>query len=328
MRGTPILSLATFSVRRNGILFRVTYVLFHHYDANYGGENLSMTRTRQVFRSLIFVFLLATLPAQAAEPQTATQQTSEEELVKQTQNPVADLISVPLQNNFNFGTGSKNRTVYVGNIQPVIPIHITDDWNLITRTIMPIINQPSLFPGMDSATGLGDINPTFFFSPAKSGELIWGVGPTFTLPTATDSLIGSGKFSMGPAAVALTIQGHWVVGALANNQWSVAGWGKNNVNSFLLQPFVNYNLPDHWYLVSAPIMTANWAAAKGGDVWTVPLGGGVGKLFRLGEIIPLEGHAIAKLPINTQLQAFGNVHRPEFGSEWQLRFQVQLLFPK
>ena len=269
------------------------------------------------------LFLLVALSVQAAEPQP----TNEEDLVKQTQNPVADLISVPLQNNFNFGTGAKNRTVYVGNIQPVIPIKI-GDWNLITRTIMPIINQPSLFPGTDSATGLGDINPTFFLSPAKPGELIWGVGPTFTLPTATDSLIGSGKFSMGPAAVALTIQGHWVFGALANNQWSVAGWGKNNVNSFLLQPFVNYNLPDHWYLVSAPIMTANWAASKAGDVWTVPLGGGVGKLFRLGEILPLEGHPIAKLPINTQLQAFGNVHRPEFGSEWQLRFQVQLLFPK
>ena len=133
---------------------------------------------------------------------------------------------------------------------------------------------------------------------------------------------------MGPAGVVLTMQGPWVFGALANNQWSVAGWGKNNVNSFLLQPFVNYNLPDHWYLVSAPIMTANWAAAKGGDVWTVPLGGGVGKLFRLGEILPLEGHAIAKLPINTQLQVFGNVAKPEFGSDWQLRFQVQLLFPK
>src|SRR6266850_2532079 len=277
MRGTPILSLATFGVRRNGILFRVTYVLFHRYDANYGGANLSMTKTREAFRSLIIFSLLATLPAQGAEPQQpSTQQTSEEELVKQTQNPVADLISVPLQNNFNFGTGSKNRTVYVGNIQPVIPIKLGDDWNLITRTIMPIINQPSLFPGTSSATGLGDINPTFFFSPAKSGELIWGVGPTFTLPTATDSLIGSGKFSMGPAAVALSMQGHWVVGALANNQWSVAGWGKNNVNAFLLQPFVNYNLPDHWYLVSAPIMTANWAAVKGGDVWTVPLGGGVG----------------------------------------------------
>ena len=284
---------------------------------------------REFFAPLMVVFLLAALSAQAAEPQQPSkQEASEEDLVMQTQNPVANLTSVPLQNNFNFGTGSKNRTVYVGNVQPVIPIKLGDDWNLITRTIMPIINQPSLFRGTSSATGLGDINPTFFFSPAKSGELIWGVGPTFTLPTATDSLLGSGKFSMGPAAVALTMQGHWVVGALANNQWSVAGWGKNNVNSFLIQPFVNYNLPDQWYLVSAPIMTANWAAAKGGDVWTVPLGGGFGKLFKLGEILPLEGHAIAKLPINTQLQAFGNVHRPEFGSEWQLRFQVQLLFPK
>ncbi len=284
---------------------------------------------REFFTSLIGVLLFVALSSQAAEPQQPSkQEDSEEELVKQTQNPVADLISVPLQNNFNFGTGSKDRTVYVGNIQPVIPIKLGDEWNLITRTIMPIINQPSLFPGMSSATGLGDINPTFFFSPAKSGEMIWGVGPTFTLPTATDSLLGAGKFSMGPAAVALTIQGHWVVGALANNQWSVAGWGKNNVNSFLLQPFINYNLPDGWYISSAPILTANWAAATAGDVWTVPLGGGVGKLFRLGEILPLEGHAIAKLPINTQLQAFGNVHRPEFGSEWQLRFQVQLLFPK
>ena len=170
----------------------------------------------ELFAPWIVVFLLAALSAQAAEPQQpGTQQASEDELVKQTQNPVADLITVPLQNNFNFGTGSKNRTVYVGNIQPVIPIQITDDWNLITRTIMPIINQPSLFPGMGSATGLGDINPTFFFSPAKSGELIWGVGPTFTLPTATDSLIGSGKFSMGPAGVVLTMQGPWVFGALS-----------------------------------------------------------------------------------------------------------------
>jgi hypothetical protein len=116
-----------------------------------------------------------------------------------------------------------------------------------------------------------------------------------------------------------------VVGALMNNQWSVAGWGSGQVNQMLIQPFVNYNLPDHWYLVSAPILTANWAAAKAGDVWTAPLGGG-GKLFRLGQILPLEGHEIAKLPINTQLQAFGNVAKPQFGSDWQLRFQVQLLF--
>ena len=268
-------------------------------------------------------------------PAAAQQESSEEELAKKTQNPVADLISVPLQNNFNFGAGfNHNKMIYILNVQPVIPIHLNDEWNLITRTIMPIINQPSLFPTAGglvhstTGTGLGDINPTVFLSPAKSGELIWGIGPTMTLPTATDRDLGSGQWSMGPAGVVLTMQGHWVYGALMNNQWSFAGWGDKPVNAMLLQWFVNYNLPDGWYLTSAPIVTANWKADKAGDVWTVPLGGGVGKLFRLGEILPLEGHPIAKLPINTQLAAYGNVATPEFGPRWQLRFQIQFLFPK
>jgi hypothetical protein len=252
----------------------------------------------------------------------------ETELAKQAQNPVADLISFPLQNNFNFDAGSKERTVYVLNVQPVIPFHLTDDWNLITRWIIPIINQPSLFPGMSSAAGLGDINPSFFFSPAKAGDFIWGIGPTFTLPTASDRLLGSGKWSMGPTGVVLKIAGPWVFGALMNNQWSVGGWGDRNINAMLLQPFLNYNLPAGWYLSSAPIITANWQADKAGSVWTVPVGGGIGKLFRLGQILPLEGSPLAKLPINTQLQAFANVAKPEFGADWQLRFQIQFLFPR
>ena len=268
-------------------------------------------------------------------PAAGQQEPSAEELAKKTQNPVADLISVPLQNDFNFGAGfHHNKMTYVLNVQPVIPISINEDWNLITRTIMPIINQPSLFPTAGgtvhstTGTGLGDINPTLFLSPAKPGELIWGVGPTMTLPTATDRDLGSGKWSMGPAAVALAIKGHWVFGALMNNQWSVGGWGDKAVNAMLLQWFVNYNLPDGWYLTTAPIVTADWKADKAGDVWTAPLGGGFGKLFRLGQILPLEGHPIAKLPINTQLAAYGNVAKPEFGPAWQLRFQIQFLFPK
>src|SRR5262245_64991189 len=134
---------------------------------------------REFFAPLMVVLLRAALSAQAAEPQqTGTGQPSDEELVKETQNPVADLISVPFQNNFNFAAGPKhNHTVYLLNIQPVIPIHITENWNLITRIITPVINLPSLAPGIGSATGLGDINPTFFFSPAKSGELIWDAVP-------------------------------------------------------------------------------------------------------------------------------------------------------
>lgn len=250
----------------------------------------------------------AGLPAIAADDE-------ETELAKKTQNPVADLISVPFQNNFNFNTGAKDATVWILNVQPVVPIKLTEDWNLITRTIMPIINQPSLFPGFDSAFGLGDINPSLFLSPAKPGAVIWGVGPTFTIPTATDSQLGSGKFSLGPTAVALTMQGPWVVGALINNQWSVAGWGDRDVNQMLLQPFVNYNFGRGWYVTSGPIITANWEASSG-NKWTVPVGAGAGRLFKLG-----------KLPINTSLQAYYNAVKPDFGSDWQLRFQVQFLLP-
>jgi hypothetical protein len=176
-------------------------------------------RTRVTVPVLCLVTILMTASLWAQEKRD-----EETELAKKTQNPVADLISVSFQSNFNFGAGTNDATIYILNVQPVIPLKLTEDWNLITRTIMPIINQPSLFPGDESAFGLGDINPTLFLSPAKPGKLIWGVGPTFTLPTATDSRLGSGKWSMGPAAVALTMQGPWVVGALANQQWSFAGW--------------------------------------------------------------------------------------------------------
>jgi hypothetical protein len=240
------------------------------------------------------------------------------ELAKKTQNPVADLISVPFQNNFNFGTGPEDRTVWVLNVQPVIPLRLTESWNLIARIIMPIVNQPPLAPGVDHAFGLGDVNPTFFLSPSKPSRLIWGVGPTFTLPTATDSLLGSGRWSAGPAAVALTMEGPWVIGALLNNQWSFAGWGDTKVSQLLIQPFLNYNLPKGWYLTSAPIMTGNWVAS-GGNRWTVPAGGGGGKLWRVGRV---------GLPVNTQLAAFYNAIRPDGAADWQLRVQIQLLFPK
>jgi len=266
--------------------------------------------------ALVVSALLVAGPVLAAdEEESAT------ELAKKTQNPVADLISVPFQNNFNFNSGTKDATVYILNVQPVIPINLTENWNLITRTIIPIINQPSLFPSpepfSESAFGLGDINPTLFLSPSKPGKFIWGVGPTFTLPTATDKQLGSREFSMGPAAVALMMHGPWVYGALVNQQWSVAGWGDKSVSPFLIQPFVNYNIGDGWYLASAPIITANWKNDSG-DQWTVPVGGGVGKLFKAG-----------KLPINTQLQGFSNAETTgTSASDWSLRFQVQFLPPK
>ena len=129
--------------------------------------------------------------------------------------------------------------------------------------------------------------------------------------------LGNGKWSAGPSLVVLATPGHWVIGALANNQWSFVGWGKKSVDEMLVQPFVNYNFPHGWYVTSSPIITANWEAASD-ERWTVPIGAGVGKIIK-----------IDKLPINTSLQAFCNVVTPQHsGADWQLRFQVQFLFPK
>jgi hypothetical protein len=203
--------------------------------------------TRYVIGLALCVLLANPLRAEDSAAPASGNEESNSDLAKKTQNPVADLISVPFQNNFNFNTGPEKRSVWDLNIQPVIPIKLTDDWNLITRTIVPIINQPPLAPGVDQATGLGDINPSFFLSPSGSKEFIWGLGPTFTFPTASNRLLGMGKYSMGPAAVALTMQGPWVAGALINNQWSFAGWGPTRVNALLLQPFVNYNFGEGWY---------------------------------------------------------------------------------
>ncbi len=265
---------------------------------------------RQSVARLVGLFLLLAAAAHAEQ--------SAEQLAKETQNPVANLISVPFQNNFNFGAGPDNEMIWIMNVQPVIPIPLNEDWNLITRTIVPIINQPGLAPGMDDAFGMGDINPSVFLSPASDKGFIWGVGVTSTIPTATVSAIGSGQWSMGPTGVALYMHGPWVVGALANQQWSMVGWRDTKVNALLIQPFVNYNLPDGWYLTSAPIITGNFSAG-GGDHWTVPVGGGVGKLWRVGKI---------GLPINTQLVPFYNAVTPDFGPDWQLRFQFQFLFPR
>jgi hypothetical protein len=242
---------------------------------------------------------------------------SQEELAKLAQNPVANLMSFPFQNNFNFGVGPDRVTQYVMNFQPVIPITLTEDWNLITRWILPVIEQPSPASGIRSAFGLGDFNPSLFLSPSNPGKIIWGVGPTITFPTATDPMLGLGDYMLGPSAVALTIRGHWVLGALVNNQWAVGGWGPQNANRFLAQPFINYNLPNGWYLNTAPLMTANWSAGSE-DRWTVPVGGGFGKIVKLG----------GKLPLNLQLGAYYNVVTPREGADWQLRFQIQVLFPK
>jgi hypothetical protein len=257
---------------------------------------------------------------QKQEAQKPDARASAGDLAKATQNPVASLISVPLQNvtDFNIGPFDRDRNIII-QVQPVIPLPLGQNWNLITRTIGSLVFQPNIAQSNQGTFGLNDINPSFFLSPANPGKLIWGAGPTFLIPTATDNVLGTGKFSIGPSAVALVQPGKWTLGALVSNLFSVAGpSNRANVNIFTLQYFINYNLKKGYYLTSAPINTANWNAPSG-NVWLVPVGGGIGRIMRLGF-----------QPVNVSVQAYGNAKRPDNlpSPTWQLKFQIAFLYPK
>jgi hypothetical protein len=251
------------------------------------------------------------------------------DLAKATQNPVASLISVPIQNNSNFAVGAYNRTQNVLNIQPVIPARISENWMLISRIIQPIVWQPTTTANAGGQYGFGDMNPTFFLSPAKPGKLIWGLGPAIVLPTATSTVLGQGKLSFGPSVVALVQPGHWTLGFLVNNVWSVAGSShRPSVNQMTLQYFITYNLKKGWNINTGPIVTANWHnqaagdAANGNDTtsggrWTIPFGGGVGRIMRLGP-----------QPVNLSANVYGNAVHPPGASSWNMRLQIALLYPK
>lgn len=252
-------------------------------------------------------------------PEPESDQDDTQSLAKKAQNPIANLISVPFQNNTDFGAGPSGDGIpNVLNIQPVIPVQLNKELLLVTRTIVPIINQPAAATDQGSAFGLGDINPQFFFVPVSDGRITWGIGPAFVLPTATDDVLGQGKWSAGPTAVVVVTTESVVFGALANNVWSFAGdRDRESVNQFLLQPFLNYNLANGWYLVSSPIITSNWNAPKGEEQWTVPVGGGFGRVFAIGD-----------QKVNATLQAYWNAVKPAATGDWTLRAQFQFLFPR
>jgi hypothetical protein len=240
------------------------------------------------------------------------------DLSRLVQNPVASVISVPLQNNLTPGVGPRSEPQNVLDIEPVVPVRLTDDWNLISRTIIPLTHEPELAPGIGSTDGLGDISLALYLSPAAtSRSFIWGVGPAFTFPTASNDRLGQGKYSAGFSAVALTMQGPWLVGALVTDVAALGGDSdRRSVHQMLMQPFINYNFAGGWYLTSSPIITANWGA-RNGQQWTVPLGGGGGRAFRVG-----------KQALSAYIQAFENAVKPQGGGNWTLRVQLQLLFPK
>lgn len=260
-------------------------------------------------------FFLANQPVQAGAPKTESSgRGSDTELAKKLANPIADLISIPFQFNYDEGYGSKDAGVLRLNVQPVIPISLSDEWNLITRTIVPVIYQDSFADGVDSEFGLGDTVQSFFFSPKKPIDgWTWGVGPVFNWPTATDDQLGSEKWGAGPTAVVLKQENGWTYGLLANHIWSFAGDSdRDEINATFLQPFLSYTFPTATTIGLNTESTYNWASSQ----WTVPINLIVGQMVRFG-----------KLPVNFQLGGRWYAESPDGGPEWGVRFQLTFLLP-
>lgn len=252
-------------------------------------------------------------PDKQAVPAASADDTAE--LAKKLANPVASLISVPLQSNFDVRMGTGSGWRYTLNVQPVIPIALSPKWNMISRTIIPFIHQSNVTAPGASQTGLGDITQSLFFSPNKSEPFIWAVGPVFLVPTATNASLGTQKFGIGPTVLVLKQSHGWTVGALANHIWSVAGKSSRaDVNSTFLQPFLSYSTKDGWTYGINTESTYDW----NGHTWSIPINPLVSKLVRFG-----------KQPVS-----FGGgvkcwVTTPSGGPETcSVRIVVTALFPK
>ena len=261
--------------------------------------------------------------AQDEAKKSATQAQGGGDLAAKTQNPVGALYSLPFK--FTLDSGASDGEVFVLNIQPVIPVTV-GNWNLINRVIVPLIDTPGGVSGTpeipnpvgdDGATGLGDINYSVYVSPAEPGKVIWGIGPSLMMDTASDDELGSGKWSAGPTAVVLIQPKPWTIGLLGRQLWDFAGDSdRKSFNQLLLEPFINYNLDNGWYLISDMILTANWEADSS-NTWTIPLGGGAGKMF-----------AIGNQKMNTKLEAYYNVVKPDGAPDWSMSWTLQFLFPR
>jgi hypothetical protein len=266
---------------------------------------------------LAFILLFTVFQPAHAENPAGAQPAEKSDLAQELTNPLADLLTIPIQMNYDRNIGREDDGWKLQtNIQPVYPFHLTDDWNLISRTILPVTYQDDIFPGAGSQFGLGDATLSLFFSPKKpTSGLIWGAGPILYLPTATDSLLGAEKWGAGPTAVVLTMRGPWTLGALGNHVWSFAGDGdRPEINNTFLQPFVAYTWPNQWTVSVQSESNYNWQTEK----WSVPINVAASKLVKLG-----------KLPVSLQAGVGYWVESPETGPEgFRFRLQANFVLPK
>ncbi|MBL9151557.1 MAG: transporter [Verrucomicrobiales bacterium] len=240
---------------------------------------------------------------------------AEDDLAQQLANPVSSLVSVPFQSNWDFGIGPSDAARFTLNIQPVIPVSLDDEWNLIVRTILPVIDAEAPAPGIRDASGLGDVVQSFFLSPVDpvNGWIV-GAGPVFLYPSATDDLLGTEKWGAGPTAVVLKQAGPWTYGALANHLWSFAGEdSRTEVNATFLQPFVSYITPAKTTFTLNAEATLDWERNQ----WNVPLNVIVSQLFNVGN-----------QPVQASLGGRYYAEGPDGGPEWGIRAAITLLFPK
>jgi len=256
----------------------------------------------------------------ASDEHQAGEVDSDLELAQKAENPVSDIVRLPIINSTFFGIGPRDQ---VGNalfFAPIVPFLFQGDWSIVTRTIIPIITRPDVATGSGRTTGLGDITfeaRVHKLWRSRRGEMFdLALGPIVGFPSASREVLRSGKWNLGPKLIAGVTAKRWVALVLVRNFWSVGGdANRPDVNALLLQYLLFYNFQKGWYLAMEPIITADWTQG-GTNRWTVPFGIGVGKFFRIG-----------RLPITTRVQAFYNAVRPDFGAKWELRISVVLFKP-
>jgi hypothetical protein len=270
---------------------------------------------RKVLKTVVAALvLLVPSIGRAQQPAAAGAETAE--LAKKLSNPISDLVSVPFQFNWEQNVGPSELTRFIRNVQPVMPFTLNEDWNLITRIIMPLVSQPPLFSGGEATFGVSDITTSFFLSPTKMTKFILGAGPVIVLPSTSEPTLGSGKWSAGPTVVALTQTGPWTYGALWNQVWSFSGdSSRSDVNQMFLQPFLAYQAT---HTVTATVqseMTADWEADD--QQWTIPINFLVSKLSSFGVFPASYQFGFGVFPVH-----------PDIGPSWKIRGAIVILLPR